>query len=154
PANNSTGPKTLPVTATDTLNNTGTANVSLNVFASTPPGGGGSADPSSLTAGQSTPLTVTLWPWLHPPSTGLTVTADLSSIGGSAAQAFQPGADNTFTFTATVDAATPPGATSLPETIQDAQGRSANRAISLSVTAPGPSVVSTTPADGATGVLV
>ena len=48
----------------------------------------GSANPNSLQAGASTLLTVSVAGGTNPPSTGLAVTADLSLIGGSAAQQF------------------------------------------------------------------
>src|SRR5262249_30090672 len=65
----------------------------------------------------------------------ITVIGDLSSIGGSASQAFS-GSGNTFTFSATVDAGTTVGTKSLPITVSDAQGRSSGLNISLTVTAP------------------
>jgi endonuclease G len=147
------GAKTLTVTATDTLGATGTGNISLTVNSSTPPTGVGAASPSSVLAGQSTQLTVTVTPGAHPASTGLAVTVDLSSIGGSATQAFT-GNGNTFTFQSTVDPATAAGGKSLPVSITDAQNRSGSATIALTVTSPGPSVQGTTPANGAGGVLV
>ncbi len=70
-----------------------------------------------------------------PTSTGINVSADLSSIGGSATQAFA-GAGNTFTFVATVPVSTTPGPKSLPVTITDAQARSASTSIFLTVQEP------------------
>ena len=67
-----------------------------------------------------------------PASTGISVVADLSSIGGSAAQAFI-GSGSTFTFAATVSADAAPGLKSLPVTISDAQGRSFQTEIKMSV---------------------
>jgi endonuclease G len=96
--------------------------------------GFGSANPSSVPQGTSTTLTVQVAPAQNPASTGITVTADLSSIGGSATQAFS-GVGNTFTFNATVPADNAPGPKSLPVTIADAQSRSANTSIALTVLA-------------------
>src|SRR6476660_3009515 len=73
----------------------------------------GSANPSSVQVGESSTLSVAVSPGSDPTSTGITVTADLSSIGGSAAQAFT-GVGNTFTFLATVNVATTPGLKTLP----------------------------------------
>src|SRR6185436_16559500 len=60
----------------------------------------GSANPPRVQVGESSTLTVNVSPASDPTSTGITVTADLSSIGGSAKQAFSA-AGNTFTFLAT-----------------------------------------------------
>ena len=68
------------------------------------PAGTGSASPSTLAVGQPSLLTVTANPGTLPPSTGLQVSADLSSIGGSPTQAFANSTGNTFTFTTTVAA--------------------------------------------------
>ncbi len=97
--------------------------------------GTGSADPFGVQPGDSSTLTVVVSPASDPTSTGITVTADLSSIGGSAAQPFS-GSGNTFTFLATVSVSTTPGAKSLPVTITDAQARSASTTIALSVQQP------------------
>ncbi len=95
----------------------------------------GSAQPSTVQTGNSTTLTVTVSPAQNPTSTGITVTADLSSIGGSATQAFS-GVGNTFTFVATIPVSTTPGPKSLPVTIADAQARSASATIFLTVQEP------------------
>ncbi len=94
--------------------------------------GFGSANPSSVLQGESTNLTVQVSPGQNPDSTGITVTADLSQIGGSASQAFL-GNGNTFTFMATVPANNPTGMKSLPVTIADGQARTFNTNIVLSV---------------------
>ena len=72
----------------------------------------------------------------------MTVTADLSSIGGSASQQFlddgnngdQVAGDNIFTFNATVPVATVAGGKIFPASISDAQGRTTTASISLTVT--------------------
>ena len=115
---------------------------------STNPAGTGAANPNSVLPGESSVLTVAVTPGTNPTSTGLTVTADLSSIGGSPSQQFfdnglngDTGAgDNVFTHTATVALLTTPGAKSLPFTVSDAQGRSGNGSISLTVQQPPPPV--------------
>ena len=108
------------------------------------PTGVGAASPSTVEVGQTSLLTVTVTPGTNPPSTGLTVTADLSSIGGSATQSFFDDAtngditagDNVFSFSATVGAATTLGPKPLPATIEDAEGRDGAATINLTVIAP------------------
>lgn len=133
------GNKSLPFTITETNpgSRTGSGTIALFVLSSTDPSGAGTANPSSVLPGASTLLTVNVTPGTNPNSTGLAVTADLSSIGGSASQAFS-GSGNTFTFTATVANATTPGLKSLPFTITDTQLRSGSGSISLTVLTPPP----------------
>jgi len=112
--------------------------------ATTNPSGVGTATPNAVFAGDSTLLTVAVTPGNFPPSTGLTVTADLTLIGGAAAQPlFDNGTngdvtigDNTFSFLAVVSPASLPGILTLNATILDAQGRSGTAAISLIVRPP------------------
>lgn len=107
----------------------------------TSPTGAGSASPSSVAAGGETLLTVAVTPGTNPTSTGITVAADLTAIGGAAAQTLYDdgshgdatAADSTFSYLATVAAATPTGAKSLPATIADAQSRSGSATIALDV---------------------
>ncbi len=110
----------------------------------TNPTGTGAASPNRVGEGESTLLTVTVTPGANPASTGLTVTGDLTAIGGAPSQSFAddgtsgdvtPG-DNVFSFLATIAAGTPAGVTSLPVAIADAQGRSSTASITLDVAAP------------------
>jgi uncharacterized repeat protein (TIGR01451 family) len=103
------------------------------------------ATPASVSPGGTTLLTATVQPGADPTSTGITVTGDLSSIGGSATQTFFDNAtngdavagDNIFSFNATVSNATTPGAKSLPVVPRDAQSRTgATKFISLTVSPP------------------
>ena len=106
------------------------------------PTGVGAASPASVPAGGSTLLTVTVTPGTDPASTGLAVACNLTAIGGSATQALvddgthgdATAGDDVFSFAAT--AAASPGATSLPCTVSDAQGRSNAVAIALTVEGP------------------
>ena len=75
-------------------------------------------------------------PGTNPLSTGLTVTGDLSAIGGSSAQVFEAAANNVFTWSAAVSLTTARGNRSLPITIADDQGRLGAMTIPLNVTAP------------------
>ncbi len=97
--------------------------------------GTGSANPIGVQPGDSSTLTVNVHPGSDPTSTGISVTADLTSIGGSATQAFA-GNGNTFTFVTTVAAGTAPGVKNLPVTITDEQTRTATTNIVLTVQQP------------------
>ncbi|MEA2165345.1 MAG: large repetitive protein [Thermoanaerobaculia bacterium] len=108
----------------------------VNDDSPTPPTGTGSANPSSLAAGDTTTLTVNVTPGAKPTSTGITVTADLASIGGSV-QAMT-GSGNTFTLDATVANGTTNGNKTIPITISDAQGRSSSTSITLTIISPPP----------------
>ena len=109
----------------------------------TDPSGVGSAQPSVVEPGGTTLLTVTVTPGSNPTSTGISVTGDLSSIGGSAGQTFFDNAtngdvmagDNVFSFQATVAIGTSGGPKTLPTSIVDAQARSATAQIDLSLPA-------------------
>ena len=111
-----------------------------NVPTPTPPTGVGSANPNSLLAGTSTDLTVDVTPGTIPASTGITVRANLSSIGGSSTQEFVEGPDNTFTFQATVAPGTTFGPKSLAVTVRDAEGRSSTTSIGITVEQPPPPI--------------
>jgi len=107
----------------------------------------GLATPDAISSVSSTTvlLTVEVYPvtLLPNPSTSIAVTADLSAIGGSAAQTFFDdgtngdvnAGDNIFTFRITVASASP-GTYSLPVTVTDLQGRTVLTSISLAVTPP------------------
>ncbi len=144
PGGTSVGAKTLPVVVTDAQNRMASASIALSVATGSGPVGVGAATPNSLIAGAGTLLTVTVTPGSSPASTGLTVTADLTSIGGSATAAFFDDAtngdvtagDNVFSRQTTVAGGTTPGAKSLTATISDAQARTGMTSISLTVLAP------------------
>lgn len=102
----------------------------------TNPSGTGFASPSTVAQGQASLLTVSVTPGSGPTSTGIQVSADLSSIGGAPAQSFANGGGNSFSFAATVDPGTPLGPKTLPVTISDAEGRSGEATIALTVTPP------------------
>lgn len=112
--------------------------------ASTNPTGVGAATPSLVNQGGTMLLTVTVTPGTNPTSTGLVVTGDLSSIGGSATQVFyddgthgdQAAGNNVFSFLATVPAAIPNGTKTILVTITDAQARTGSASISLMVAIP------------------
>ena len=104
-------------------------------------GGLGVATPGTRLPGLSTLLTVSVAPAPAPASTGITVRADLSAVGGSAtAVLFDDGTngdvtagDNVFSLLYQVPSGTAGGAYSLPFTVRDAQSRQATGAIGLNV---------------------
>ena len=115
----------------------------------TNPSGVGASNPNSVLPGETSTLTVAVTPGTNPASTGLTVTANLSSIGGSAAQQFfddgvnggdTVAGDKVFTYVATVAQGTTAGVKSLAFSVNDAQARSGNGSISLTVQQPPPPV--------------
>ncbi|HXQ72117.1 MAG TPA: lamin tail domain-containing protein, partial [Pyrinomonadaceae bacterium] len=121
----------------------------IGTVATTNPSGTGNANPTSVLPGEASTLTVAVTPGTNPASTGLTVTADLSAIGGSASQQFFDDGlsggdtitgDKVFTYTAVVASLTSPGAKSLPFSISDAQSRTGSGSISLTVQQPPPPV--------------
>ena len=109
--------------------------------------GVGLASPAVVNAGDSSLLTVTVSPGTSPTSTGIAVTANLSSIGGSATQAFSDAGtggdvtagDMVFSFLASPAASS--GTFLLPVSIGDAQGRTATATIALAMAAPPANVV-------------
>jgi hypothetical protein len=109
----------------------------------TNPHGTGAASPPTVQATRDTLLTVHAVGGQNPPSTALSVRADLSSIGGAASQVFyddgthgdQTPDDSTFSYLATVSPTAGPGPRVLPFTIADAQQRSGTGGIALTITA-------------------
>jgi endonuclease G len=135
------GQKTIPFTVTETapLARTSNGSIALTVLAQTSPSGAGTANPGSVLPGESTTLSVSVTPGTNPPSTGLVVRADLSTIGGLTDQAFSNGGSgNTYTFAATVATGTPTGQKMLPVNITDGENRTGSTTITLTVEAPPP----------------
>ncbi|HEV7799337.1 MAG TPA: lamin tail domain-containing protein, partial [Pyrinomonadaceae bacterium] len=140
-AGTSGGIKTLPVSIADAELRNGSTNISLTVQAFSV---AGSANPGAVAQGASVILTGTVTPALGPPSSVITVTGDLSSIGGSATQPFfddgsngdATAGNNVFTFQMVVPGPTTTGPRSLPLSAADAQARMAAGSISLTVTTP------------------
>src|SRR5207249_775400 len=99
--------------------------------------------PSTVAATDSVLLTVQTSAGTNPTSTGLAVTVDLSSIGGSATQTFYDdgtngdvtASDGTFSFSTSAALGTSGGGKNLPATITDAQSRSGSANIALNVLA-------------------
>jgi predicted extracellular nuclease len=122
---------------------TGAPNPRNQPVGTTNPSGAGAANPASVIQGGTTLLTVLVTPGANPTSTGITVTGNLSSIGGSATEPFfddgtngdVTAGNNMFSFSTIVTVTTTPGTKTLPISISDAQGRSGSATITLTVTA-------------------
>ena len=106
----------------------------------TDPAGTGAAQPSDVEVGEGTLLTVVVTPGANPTSSQVTVTADLSPIGGAAEQTFHDdgthgdptAGDLAFSFLAFVGAVEP-GDKVITATVTDAEARDATTEITLTV---------------------
>ncbi len=105
-----------------------------------------SANPTAVSPPGNTLLTVTVTPATTPPSTGITVTGNLSAIGLAAVQPFfddgtngdvTPG-DNVFSFLATIPAGTTGGVRTVTAVAADGQGRSVQVSQNITINAPPP----------------
>src|SRR5262245_33380862 len=120
-----------------------TATLASPCSAGTNPTGVGRSSPSNVLTGCASLLTVLVTPGASPTSTGLAVTVNLSTVGGSTTTAFFDDGthgdavanDHTFSLNYTVPEATASGARSLPVTITDAQSRTGTTSIPLTLTA-------------------
>ena len=130
--------------------------------------GTGEASPDDPTIGNLTLLSVVVVPANSAAgngadSTGVAVSADLTGLGGTTAQAFYDdgshgdatAGDLIFSYAATVSLSAGGGAKTLPVSLSDAEGRSGSTGIAVTVVAvdAAPAVAATTPAAGATGVF-
>ena len=115
-----------------------TCNIGANLEAS------GAASPSTVAVGGNTLLTVRVFPATTPPSTGISVAANLIAVGGAANQKFfddgtngdQTANDNIFSYLATIPANAGGGQITVTATAADAQARTATAAITLTINAP------------------
>ncbi len=113
-------------------------------------GGGGSllaelgANPTSVSPGSNILFSMTVLPATNPPSTGIAVSGNLSSIGGAnPQQLFDDGTngdvtpgDNVFSYLATVPLGISGGTFNVSATATDAQSRSITRSVSITINAP------------------
>ena len=105
-----------------------------------------SANPSTLPPGANTLLAVTVVPATTPPSTGITVTGDLTDIGGLATQPFYDdgthgdatAGDNVFSFSALVPIGTVGGDHVVTANAADLQGRTVSLQQIITVTGASP----------------
>ncbi|HQU85384.1 MAG TPA: DNA/RNA non-specific endonuclease [Pyrinomonadaceae bacterium] len=103
-----------------------------------------SANPTTVTPGGTTTFSVTVLPATTPPSTGITVTGNLSNIGGSATQNFfddgtngdTTAGDNIFSYSATLPLTIVGGTYNISATATDAEARTANTNVNITVNAP------------------
>ena len=110
---------------------------------SVPLAASGAANPNVAAPGATVLLTVRVTPADTPPSTGITVTADLSTVGGAANQTFfdngtngdVTAGDNIFSYAYVIPQLFG-GQRSLPAVASDAQARTANTVILLNINAP------------------
>lgn len=101
----------------------------------------GFAGPAALAAGERTLLVVDVTPGTGPASTGLSVTVDLTPLGGTADQAFyddgthgdRVAGDHRFSYLATLPAGLPLGPLNLNATATDAEERFASTSLAVSV---------------------
>jgi predicted extracellular nuclease len=104
----------------------------------TAPSASGSANPASAEVGTNVLFTVDVTPGSNPESTGLTVTGDFTAIGGGNAVAFSAAPGSTsFTASVSIGAGTTVGDKILPISITDAEGRTGDTQILLTVTSSG-----------------
>ncbi|MGD9563167.1 MAG: DNA/RNA non-specific endonuclease [Pyrinomonadaceae bacterium] len=104
------------------------------------------ASPNVVSPGGNMLLSVTVIPATTPPSTGITVTGDLSQIGGAASQPFfdngtngDPTAgDNVFSYLAVVPNDATGGARIITAVAEDAQARTVNLIQNITINAPLP----------------
>ena len=135
-----------PFTVTTPGANAGPLTLSIRTNSSlpTPPTASFTIAPNSLIEGfgQTTLLTVSTLPGQNPTSTGIAVTANLTSVGGSAtAQLFDDGTngdvtagDGVFSLSYTVPVDVTAGAKTINYTVTDAQSRTATGSGTLNIT--------------------
>ncbi len=107
---------------------------------------GGGANPGTVSPGGVTILTVSVFPAANPVSTGISVVGNLTSIGGSANQQFfddgtngdATANDNVFSFQAMIPNDISGGIKNVTAVASDAQSRTANVSINITVNAPYP----------------
>ncbi len=137
--------------ASDTDNNLADFTVGApsprNAFgSSTPPTGVGSTSPVAVNPGEPILLKVTVAPGTNPASAGLTISANLSSLGGLASQPFfddgsngdATAGDNVFSYLFTTSVALAVGTYSVPFTVSDNLSRSTSGSFTVSLQAVGP----------------
>ncbi len=112
-----------------------------NTDARTNPSATATVNPATVAPGNAVLFTVTVTPGTKPASSGLAVTGNLTSIGGSASQLlFDNGTngdatadDNIFSYQTTVANTTTSGSKSIVFAVSDAQARTASATANLTV---------------------
>jgi predicted extracellular nuclease len=127
--------------ATDTFSGLGTHSANCGLPPSISPTGVGEASPNITQLSEQSLLTVAVTPGANPPSSALSVVADLTSIGGTASQLFfddgtngdLTASDNIFSYQVTIPSGITLGIKSLAFTVTDSLSRSSSGMISLAV---------------------
>ncbi|MBX7062175.1 MAG: DNA/RNA non-specific endonuclease [Pyrinomonadaceae bacterium] len=104
------------------------------------------ANPTTVAPGGSTLIYVTTVPATTPPSTNITVVANLAQINGAGSQTLYDdgtngdvtAGDNVFSYNAAIPAEVTGGSKLIPAVAADAQGRTVNLQLTLTVNAPNP----------------
>jgi endonuclease G len=104
------------------------------------------ANPTTVAPAGNTLITVTVIPATEPPSTGVTVTGNLSTLGGSASQTFfddgtngdATAGDNVYSYRLTIPADAAGGVRNITAVASDQQARSVNMTLNITVNAPLP----------------
>jgi hypothetical protein len=158
-AGTTNGNKLITSLVTDSSPTPLSSSCSAQLIVNTVPlAGTGSATPATnVPLGNASVLAVLVTPATGPVSTGILVTADLTSIGGSATQQFYDDAthgdvtagDYRYTFSATVGGAA--GVYSMPFSVSDTQGRSASGNIAIGTYDPNATWEETANGGGDTG---
>jgi hypothetical protein len=107
------------------------------------------ASPASIAAGATSLITATVTPGNFPPSTGIGVTGDLTSLGGGVVAFSDDGltngdliaGDNVFSYTITGPSTVCGARYSIPVSVSDAQSRSATGTTTVTVAGSDPSAV-------------
>ncbi len=110
-----------------------------------PPTGTGAASPASVVVGSNVLLTVAVTPGGNPASSSVTVTGDLSGLGGSAAQQFFDNGtngdvtanDNVFSYSYLIPATASEGGANVGFTVTDNLARSSSGTITIGLDAAG-----------------
>ena len=101
------------------------------------------ANPTTVAPSGSTLVTVTIIPATDPPSTGITVAGNLSTLGGSATQTFfddgtngdVTAGDNVYSYRQTIPADATGGVRNITAVASDQQARSVNMTLNITVNA-------------------
>ncbi len=103
-------------------------------LAATPISGNASASPLAVcNTGGPFSMSVSVTPGTNPASSGVSVSANLTSVGGGASVAFTDQGGNIWTLNASVAGGTSPGVKNIPITITDAQGRTGSATVNVTV---------------------
>jgi 2',3'-cyclic-nucleotide 2'-phosphodiesterase (5'-nucleotidase family) len=101
----------------------------------TPPTATGQVSSPTVAYNQTVTLEVGVVPGANPPSTGIVVTGNLSSIGGGSSVTFQDAGGGIYSTQVLITSGMGGGTKTIPVSVQDAQGRTASASITFRVVA-------------------